>query len=80
MAGFYGNSATMTCVACTNNCETCSSETLCLSCILNYFLSGNVCGTTCVSPLYRNYVKKVCVDAVDEGEYVDSSGNIQKCD
>lgn len=33
----FNNSATGTCTNCTNNCRTCDSETICRSCIPNYY-------------------------------------------
>ncbi len=47
-AGRFGDTSTVVCVACSNNCATCTSSTICTSCAGIYFLQGTQCLTACL--------------------------------
>ncbi len=43
---YYYYTINHTCLPCTNNCDTCSSDTICITCNLNYYWYSN---STCIS-------------------------------
>lgn len=54
----------MICTLCINNCLTCQSATICLTCLQNY---------------YYNATAKTCVVLCPQGTYADSTATCQLC-
>lgn len=47
------------CTACPSNCQVCTSQTTCINCNANYFLSSGNCVSNCSGGLLPNY-EKMC--------------------
>jgi len=57
--GSYANSTNNQCSGCSSPCQTCSSSVSCLTCNVNYVLSGNICILSCLTG-YLN-ITNVCL-------------------
>jgi proprotein convertase subtilisin/kexin type 5 len=52
--------ANSTCSACPSQCLTCTSATICQSCITNYYLLNNLCLTSCPNGYYPINPEQIC--------------------
>ena len=56
----YYDNMTMVCVPCAAGCLTCSSSSLCVSCLPGFFLSGSLCSDVCPNRTFKNIAAQVC--------------------
>ncbi|CAD8104716.1 unnamed protein product [Paramecium primaurelia] len=87
--------ASFMCQSCVAPCQNCTSETICTSCVQNYYISGNTC-LQCTAPCYNCVdLPTKCTSCVDsnitpinnlcssggcpDGQFMDASLNCQPC-
>ncbi len=83
LAGFYAETANLTCVNCPTGCATCSSLTLCLTCSSTptpYFLrTDHFCYTSCLPGFYAEATNGTCMTCPTGCATCSSSTICQTC-
>ncbi|KAL4449891.1 hypothetical protein ABPG74_015010 [Tetrahymena malaccensis] len=71
------NNGSQQCVKCINNCATCTSATLCQSCVSPYYLQGTTCQSNC-NPTYYSDSNSKCQQC-DQTKCLNCSGSSTNC-
>jgi proprotein convertase subtilisin/kexin type 5 len=58
-SGTYPNNTIFQCTTCNTPCLSCTTAAICTSCIINYYLNGNVCVSSCPSKTVN--INNLCV-------------------